>query len=137
MDLILTMYQADVVGLSETWNREDQPISQLIKTEGYKVLSNVKERDARGGKPAIIVNEKKYIVQELCPDIIVVPVGIEAVWVSIKLRHYHPKHEVNRIIICSYYYSKTVTKSVELFYNHFAETYNFLKAKYGSKRITF
>ena len=122
-----------MVGLSETWKREEEPISELINIEGYKVISNVKERDIRGVKPALIINEEKYHIKQLCPDTITVPVGVEAVWVSIRSKHTHPKHEVNRIIVCSYYYSKKVTKSAESLYDHFAESYNLLESKFGKK----
>ena len=37
----------------------------------------MKERDARGGKPAIIVSEEKFIVKELCPNEITVSIGVK------------------------------------------------------------
>ena len=52
--------------------------------ENFKVIMNVSQREKRGGKPAIIVNKKKYHIIEVCPNLISVPVEIEAVWVVLR-----------------------------------------------------
>ena len=85
--LILDQYFVDCVTMSESWEREDLSlISELLDLEYYKVISNVKQREFKGGKPAIIINTEKYNVKPLCPDVITVPVGVEAVWALI-LKH--------------------------------------------------
>jgi hypothetical protein len=55
----------------------------LLQLENYRVISNVKQRDFKGGKPAIIINEEKYHIKALCPEPITVPIGVEAVWALI------------------------------------------------------
>ena len=79
--LLLEQYNVDVCTISESWERDNLSLSQLLKLDDYQILSNVKQRDFKGGKPAILVKSEKYNVKALCPDIITVPV--EAVWALI------------------------------------------------------
>ena len=78
--LLLEQYSADVICMSESWERDDLPLDQFLRLEDYEIISNVKQRDFKGGKPAILVNTRKYIVKKICPDPVTVPVGVEAVW---------------------------------------------------------
>ena len=78
--LVLEQYEADIVCLSETWERENLSLEELLNLEdSFSVIGNVKQRDFAGGKPAIIVNKAKFNVTKLCPDPVTVPVGVEAV----------------------------------------------------------
>ena len=97
----------------------------------YEIISNVKQRDFRGGKPAILINKDRYLVKKLCPEPITVPVGVEAVWVLVT-----PKKQTNKkfkyIAVCSLYYrGPKSTKKQELF-DHVAETFHYLSSIYGS-----
>ena len=78
--LLIEQYSADVICVSESWERENLPLDQLLQLDNYEVISNVKQRDFQGGKPAILVNTQKYFVKKICPDPVTVPVGVEAVW---------------------------------------------------------
>ena len=73
---IIEQYQADVIGVSESWDRENLPIENLVekKLPNYKVFKNVVQRDFRGGKPILIVNTEKFNVKPLCPDTLTVPI---------------------------------------------------------------
>ena len=42
--------------MSESWERQDKSLNQIIDLEDYTVVSNVSQRKGIGGKPAIIVN---------------------------------------------------------------------------------
>ena len=77
--LLLEQYSADLICISESWERDDLPLDELFQFENYKIITNVKQCDFKGGKPAIIVNEEKFYVKPLCPDPISVPVGVECV----------------------------------------------------------
>ena len=81
--VLLEQYQAEVICISESWEREDLPLKQLLDLENFEILTNVKQRDFKGGKPAILVNKEKFHVKPLCPEPITVPVGVEAVWALI------------------------------------------------------
>ena len=83
--------EAGVCCVSETWDRSHVPggslISDLIQIEGYRWIKNVFQRKRKGGKPAILAHEKDYYIKELCPDIITVPVDVEAVWILLTPKH--------------------------------------------------
>ena len=129
--LSLEQYSADVICVSESWERENMPLDQLLKLDNYEIITNVKQRDFRGGKPAILVNTQKYIVKKICPDPVTVPDGVEAVWCLVS----HKRSSSNKfkyIAVCSLYYrGPKSTKKKELF-DHIAETYHYLSGKYGS-----
>ena len=130
--LILEQYSADCLTISESWERDNLSLSELLDLENYQIFSNVKQRDFKGGKPAIVINTEKYNAKPLCPDVITVPVGVEAVWVLISPKIRNPKNRIRNIAVCSVYYrGPKSTKKKELF-DHLAESYNILVTKYGS-----
>ena len=47
-----------LICMSESWEREEESLENVIEIEGYKVLSNVHQRKGKGGRPAIIVNRE-------------------------------------------------------------------------------
>ena len=54
--------------MSESWERENLPLEKLLQLENYEIISNVKQREFKGGKPAILVNTQKFLVKRICPD---------------------------------------------------------------------
>ena len=69
----------DLICMSESFEREDLPLEELIKIENFRVISNVHQRKGKGGRPAIIVNTQKYEVDNLTNTIISIPWGLEIV----------------------------------------------------------
>ena len=100
---IIEQYNCDICCVSESWERENYTLNDLIQIEHFKIVTNVKQRYGRGGKPAIIANESKYQIKELCPSEVTVPVNVEAVWILIHSKNIDPKSPIKNIIICSYY----------------------------------
>ena len=130
--LIIQEYSVDLAAVSESWNRVSQPITAAqLNLENYEVITGVNQRHCRGGKPLLIINTLKYHIKELQPNIVSVPNGVEATWALIKAKRKDPAFEVNYIAVCSFYFSRTITPSPEPLYDHIAETYNTLIAKYG------
>ena len=128
--LLLEQYGADVICMSESFERENQSLEQLLDLEDYEIISMVKKRDFKGGNPAILINKQKFFVKRICPDPICVPVGVEAVWALISPKTSCAK--LKYIAVCSLYYrGPKSTKKQELF-DHIAETYHWLSAKYGT-----
>ena len=131
LPLLLDQYEADIICMSETWERDNMTLDQLLELPNYQIISNVKQRDFKGGKPAILVNEDKFIVKKLCPDPITVPVGVEAVWALVTPKK-SSSNKFKYIAVCSVYdRGPKSTKKQELF-DHIAETFHFLSSKYGS-----
>ena len=71
---------ADIIFLSESWERENSTLSDIINLEGYEVLSNVHQRKGKGGRPALVVKKEKYNIKNLTNTLINVKLGFEVVW---------------------------------------------------------
>ena len=71
--------EVDLLFMSESWERENLTLDQIIKLEDHVVISNVSQRKGKGGRPAIIVNNKKYQVQNLTNTLVQILWGDEAV----------------------------------------------------------
>ena len=99
--LLLEQYAVDCVCMSESWEREDLSLSELLNLENYQIISNVKQREFKGGKPAIFLRSDKYNVKPLCPNPITVPIGVEAVWAMITPKVRNPRNKVKHIAVCS------------------------------------
>ena len=127
--------EAGVCCISETWDRSHvqggTPISDLINMEGYRWIRNIVQRNRKGGKPAILASEKDHYIKELCPDIITVPIDVEAVWILLTPKHRSAQSRIKHIAVCSAYYSSTQTRKSD-FLDHISEAYHTLCSKYGS-----
>ena len=126
--------EAGICCVSETWDRSNTAggtlISDLLEMEGYRWVKNIVQRRRKGGKPAILASEKDYYIKELCPEIITVPVDVEAVWALLTPKHRSAQSRIKHIAVASVYYSSTQTKKSD-FLDHISEAYNILCAKYG------
>ena len=45
--LLVEQYEGDVICISESWERDNLPLSQLLQIDNYRVISNVKQRDLK------------------------------------------------------------------------------------------
>ena len=77
----ITEHSVDCAFLSETWERLNFPLENLMNMDGYKIISNPYQRTGRGGRPALIVKREKYEIKNLTNTIVDIPWGLEAVWV--------------------------------------------------------
>ena len=127
---LIEQTDAGVCCISETWDRSHTPHGALI-SEGYKWIQNVVQRKKKGGKPAILVNEDMFHIKELCPDVITVPIGVEAVWALLIPKNLPPNSKIKQIAVASIYYSSTQTRKND-FLDHISQSYNTLCSKYGN-----
>ena len=81
--------EIDVVFLSESWERDNLSLNEIIKLEDYEVVSNVSQRKGIGGRPAIIANCKKYDIIDLTNNLVQIPWGVELVWCILSLKNYY------------------------------------------------
>ena len=65
----------------ETWERDDNRVSDLITVPGYKCHSTFRG-EKMGGGCVIIFNENRFCVEQI--EYISVPKGIEAIWGIVK-----------------------------------------------------
>ena len=60
--ILLEQYEAEVICMSESWDRENFTLSQLLQLENFKVISNVKQRFSKSQARtfAILMFDFKY-----------------------------------------------------------------------------
>ena len=126
---LVTQHEVDLVCMSEGWERENLTLDQIIQLEDYSIISNVHQRRGTGGRPAIIVNHKKYNVQNLTHKLINIPWGVEAVWCLISPKHVTNNSIVKKIAVASIY-SKPNSRKKSVLLDHLSESFNLLSSKY-------
>ena len=66
-------------------NGKPQTLQETIIIKDHIVISNPHQRSVKGGRPAIVANNKKYNMTDLQKDnVIEIPWGVEAVWAEIE-----------------------------------------------------
>ena len=127
---LLTELGIEVAICSETWEREDKPLTELLQLKNYKINSHrrpkVKANKQPGGACALIYNENRFKVTNLD---IHVPKGVEACWSVFK--PLNKNDQVKNIAIASVYVSpnsryKTAT------INHIIEAIQLLRSQYDN-----
>ena len=63
----------DVVTMSESWERVEDPLENIIQLPNHTVISNPHQRKGMGGRPALIINHKKYNIKNLTQSFIEIP----------------------------------------------------------------
>ena len=53
-------FEIDKFFMSKLWERKSKILAEKINLEDYQMLSNVPQRKGQGGRPAIVVNRRKY-----------------------------------------------------------------------------
>ena len=52
--------EIDIAFISESWERPNEPLSEVIKMENYSVISNPHQRQGQGGRPALVINNALF-----------------------------------------------------------------------------
>ena len=66
----------DLVFMSESWEREEKSLQEIIHLENHEIVSNVHQRKGKGGRPAIFVDKTKFTVQNLTNTMIQIKWGL-------------------------------------------------------------
>ena len=120
----------DIVFLSETWERELKTLSEIITLEDYTVISNVFQRDGVGGRPALVVNNKKFDVRNITNTIVTVKWGVEAVWAIVTPKQISQTSKIQNIA-CAAIYSKPGSRHKTDMLNHLSDAFNIVSTKFG------
>ena len=91
----------DIMCLSETWERVEQPLASVLGLDGYEIISNPFCRTNRGGRPAIIINSSKFNVQNLSQTEIPTEWKTECVWAMVSLKNTTNSSRIKKIIIAT------------------------------------
>ena len=95
--------QGDLILMSESWEREHLTLDQIISLEDHQIISNVYQRAGIGGRPAIIVNKKKFLVQNLTNTEVNIPYGVEIVWAILTPQNITPTSLIKKIVVAAIY----------------------------------
>ena len=126
---LIKEHQVHCVFLSESWERPEFDLSQLIDMEDFSVVSNPHQRKEVGGRPALVVNSKFYHIRNLTNSFIQIPWGCEATWALLTPKNVTNASKIQKIALCSLYCkpdSRTKTKLLD----HISYAYNLLSAKF-------
>ena len=123
----------DLVAMSESWERLEEPLSHIIKLPHHTVISNPHQRKGIGGRPALIINNKKYNVKNLTQSFIEIPWGVEACWALISPKKQTSDSLIKRIAVCSVY-SKPNSRKKTLLLDHISHAFNLISTKYHRRR---
>ena len=121
--------QVHCVFISESWERPEFDLSQLINIEDYTVISNPAQRQGKGGRPALVINTKYYNVRNLTNSLIPIPWGCEAVWALISPKNATSLSKIQYIAVCSLY-SKPDSRNKTKLLDHISFAYNVISTKY-------
>ena len=121
--------EVDIVCISESWARPEEPLEDLLQMENYDVISNAHARKGVGGKPAILVNNKLFRVENPNQSSITIPWGVECVWAILTPKDLTNSSVVKKIVVASFYLKPGSKKKSALF-DHIAEIYHSLSSKY-------
>ena len=120
----------DCVFMSESWERPEQPLNKIINLPDHTVISNPHQRQGVGGRPALIINNKKFHVRNLTQSLIDIPWGVEATWAMISPKNITSDSSIKRIAVCSVY-SKPDSRKKTLLLDHINQAFNVISSKYG------
>ena len=84
-------------------------MEENIHLENHVVISNISQRQGKGGRPALIVNEKMFNVQNLTNTVIDLPWGVEVTWALLTPKNVSNDSIVQNIV-CGAIYSKPNSK---------------------------
>ena len=59
-----------IVFMSESWERDNNTLKDIISLENHQVISNVHQRKGQGGRPALIVDKRKFEIKNLTNTLI-------------------------------------------------------------------
>ena len=129
--------EIDLVCMSEsherwylTQNNSKQTLTDIIQIDDHIVISNPSQRTGKGGRPAIIVDNKKYIVHNLTQSEIIIPWGVEIVWAVLTPLKTTLDSNIQKIIVGSLYCKPNSRKKTALL-DHIAEVYQQMSTKYS------
>ena len=121
--------EVDITFMSESWERENKTLHEIVNLDDNIVISNVHQRRGIGGRPALIVSTKKYKVENLTNSVITIPWGVEAVWALITPKNVTNDSKIKKIVIGAIY-SKPNSRKKTATLDHITDVYNHMSVKH-------
>ena len=122
----------DVTFISESHDRDNKRLEDNLMLDDHTVMSNIFQRSVseKGGRPALIENNKKYIIENITNTQINIPWGVEVTWGLLTPRNVSKDSIIKKIVIGAIYVKPNSRKKTAT-HDHIADVYNTLSAKYG------
>ena len=102
--------EIDLIFMSESHERNysdkrghTQTLDDAIKLDDYIIISNPCQRKDKGGRPALIINNKKFHIQNLTQSEIEIPWGVEIVWAVLTPLNVTHSSSIKKIVVGSLY----------------------------------
>ena len=123
--------EIDLCLVSESWERPNEPLDSIIKMKDFSIISNPHQRadSVSGGRPAILVNSEKFIVDNITQSLVPIPWGVEATWCLLSLKNTTNSSLVKKIAVCSFYCKPGSRRKTKLL-DHIAQTFHLLSSKF-------
>lgn len=122
----------ECVFMSESWERPDKPLEEIIELPNFTIISNPHQRKGIGGRPALIINTEKYTVKNITQSLIEIPWGVEAVWAILTPKLIMNNSKIKKIALCSFY-SKPKSRMKSVLLDHINQAFNIISSKYGDE----
>ena len=122
--------EIDIIFMSESWERENKTLKEIVSLEHHIVVSNVYQRKGLGGRPALSVNSNKYEIRDLTNTVVPVKWGVEVVWALLTPRNVTQSSKIMKIA-CAAIYVKPGSKHKTDTLDHISDAFNILNTKYG------
>ena len=121
----------DLCLISESWERPNEPLETVIKMKDFCIISNPHQRAASisGGRPAILANNEKFIVDNITQSLVVIPWGVEAIWCLLSPKNITNSSIIKKIAVCSFYCKPGSRKKTKLL-DHISESFHLLSSRY-------
>ena len=131
--------EIDIVCVSESHERayptkggKNQTLQDIIQLEDHAVISNPyqRQKDHKGGRPAIILNKDKFNLKDLqVENEVKIPWGVKAVWAELTPKNVTTACLIQKIIVGSIYRKPSSRCKTKLL-DHIAEVYNHMSTKH-------
>ena len=105
-----------------------QTLKDLINIEDFVVVNNPHQREGKCGRPALVINSKKFKVHDLTNTEIKIPIGVEIVWVSITPKNISKYSKIQEIIVAAIH-SKPNSQYKTKLLDHISDVFNIMSTK--------
>ena len=119
----------DIALISETWERKNFRLDQLLSVNPYKVLSYYR-KERSGGGCAMFYNENRFRVKE--EDDMSIPNGVEVKWAILTPVASTKQSRVKKIAVCTIYVAPNSQFKNETI-DHIIEATHLIKTKYNNE----
>ena len=102
-------------------------LKDIVSLPDYEVISNPSQRKdtQTGGRPALVVNKKKFHVKDITNTLAIIPWGVEAVWCLLTPLNVSNKSKIQKIACCAFYCKPDSRKKTELL-DHISDVFHLL-----------